>query len=486
MRSDGTIDDELYPNLAELAEGSTFFRNTTSVSASTFYAVPSIVTGRWPKDRASPIVSDYPENLFTLLGGTGDLDVTESVTRLCPVDLCEVRAPGARGPRPLLGDAADVMRSRLSLSGKSSDRTTRLVEGEVVVDAGREDNLKDFRLNQPDRFRQFLDGMNHESAAVLHYLHILLPHVPYRYLPSGVQYHAPAVEFGRTKDNWGDDEWFVAQARQRLQLQVAYVDALIGEMVSTLRRHDLYDNALVVLTADHGVSFHADKPNRGIEDQRLAEPTLGEVAWVPLFVKEPGQRQGRISDANVLTIDVLPTIADVLDVDIPWEIDGVSALGKGREDDTKRFRGARFRDNGIESMDPIEIDPEAGWRSVTDAAVDRFLSQGTGAERFWRIGPHPELVGTRVEDADLTPVDATLRDPHRFDLPDDPATVPALMRVDVADDLVGEPLAVAVNGVVGAVAPVAKTKAGGMVMVMVDDALFHAGRNEVTVHRLPG
>jgi hypothetical protein len=373
------------------------------------------------------------------------------------------------------------MRSRLSLSGKSSDRTARLVEGEVVVD----DNLKDFHLNQPDRFRQFLDGMEDESAAVLHYLHILLPHMPYRYLPSGVQYKGPAVELGRTDDDtWGKHEWFPAQARQRLQLQVAYVDALIGEVLSTLRQHDIYDDALVVLTADHGVSFHAGKPIRGIEDQRLAEPTLGEVAWVPLFVKEPGQRQGRISDANVMTIDILPTIADVLDVDIPWEIDGVSALGKGREDDTKRFHGAGFRDYGIASLDPIEIDPEAGRRSVTAAAVDRFLSQGTGAERFWRVGPHADLVGTDVEDADLTPVDGTLRDPHRYELPDEPATVPALIRVDVADDLLGEPLVVAVNGVVGAVAPAVPTKAGTDVVVMVDDALFHAGSNKVTVHRL--
>jgi hypothetical protein len=380
------------------------------------------------------------------------------------------------------------MRSRLSLSGESGDLTAGFVEADAVDEGSGGKGILDFRLNQPDRFRQFLDGMEDGSDA-LHYLHILLPHVPYRYLPSGARYEPPSPELGPIVDDWAEDAWLPTLARQRLQLQMAYVDALVGEMVSTLKRHGVYDDALVVLTADHGISFHAGGPIRAIRGQPLAEPALGEVAWVPLLVKEPGQRQGRISDANVVTVDILPTIADVLDVDIPWEIDGVSALGQGRDDDAKPFHGADVNAYGVDSLDPIQLDTRAGWRSVTDAAVDRFLSQGTGAERFWRLGPHAELVGTDVGEAggaSLTPVDATLREADRYDLRDDPAIVPALVRLDVADDLLGEQLAVAVNGVVGAVAPAVSTEAGTEVAVMVDDALFRTGRNEVTVHRLAG
>jgi hypothetical protein len=485
MRSDGSIDGELYPNLAELAGTSTFFRNTTTVSSSTGYAVPAIVTGELPEDGTVPVAADHPENLFTLLGESYPMHVTESITRLCPTDLCEVRS-GAYGFRSLVRDAVEVMQRRLSLSGKSGDLTAGLVEGEVVVEEGSEDNaFADFALNQPGRFREFLDGMDDESAA-LHYLHILLPHMPYRYLPSGARYQPPTPDLGTVEDNWADHEWFPTLARQRMQLQLAYVDELVGTMVSTLRRHGTYDDALVVLTADHGVSFHAGGPIRAIEGQTLAEPTLGELAWVPLIVKEPGQRQGSISDANVVTVDILPTIADVLDIDIPWEIDGVSALGEGRDDDAKPFHGADVNDFGVESLDRIQIDPEAGRRSVSDAAVDRFLSEGTGVERFWRVGPEADLVGTDVGDAGLTRVDATLRDAGRYDLSDDAATVPALVRLRVADDLSGEQLVVAVNDVVGAVAPAVSTDGVTEVAVMVDDALFRAGRNEVTLHRLAG
>jgi hypothetical protein len=54
----------------------------------------------------------------------------------------------------------------------------------------------------------------------------------------------------------------------------------------------------------------------------------------------------------------------------------------------------------------------------------------------------------------------------------------------VADDLLWEQLAVSVNGTVGAVAPAIPTEAGTEVAVMVDDALFRTGPNEVVVYHL--
>ena len=51
-----------------------------------------------------------------------------------------------------------------------------------------------------------------------------------------------------------------------------------------------------------------------------------QVLWVPLLVKAPGQTAGQIDDRPARTIDVLPTMADVLDVDMPDDVDGVSLL----------------------------------------------------------------------------------------------------------------------------------------------------------------
>ena len=89
------IDASRYPNIARLAAGSTWYRNGTTVADATKLAVPSILTGERPDEDALPIVADYPENLFTLLGDSYSFDVDESATDLCPPRLCTATRPSA-------------------------------------------------------------------------------------------------------------------------------------------------------------------------------------------------------------------------------------------------------------------------------------------------------------------------------------------------------------------------------------------------------
>ena len=55
------------------------------------------------------------------------------------------------------------------------------------------------------------------------------------------------------------------------------------------------------------------------------QTNLQDVAGVPLFIKRPGQRDGRIEGGAVRTIDVLPTIARELGLRLPGRVDGVPA-----------------------------------------------------------------------------------------------------------------------------------------------------------------
>ena len=89
------IDAARYPNFAALAGDATWFRNATTVSDSTYQAVPAILTGTYPEPDRLPHAIDHPYNLFTLLAGTydlntaGTLDPTLPGFHLCP----EVREP---------------------------------------------------------------------------------------------------------------------------------------------------------------------------------------------------------------------------------------------------------------------------------------------------------------------------------------------------------------------------------------------------------
>jgi hypothetical protein len=490
--ADGTIDAELYPNLAGLAAESTWFRNTTTVSSSTWHAAPALVTGQLPEADTAPIAADHPDSLFTLLGDGGEVNVVESVTRLCPTDVCDdvtvTGAPGGLGE--LLRDAGRVMRARLSPSGDTSDAVAGMVEegpppqrSEPPGEEPSEDPFADFGLDQPARFRAFTDRIVDDRPA-LYYLHVLLPHVPYRYLPSGAGYPAPDPDLGRDGDQWTGEPWPVDLGRQRHLLQVGYVDALLGEVLDTLRERGVYDDALIIVTSDHGISFRPLEPIRGLEGQALADDVLADLAWVPLLVKRPGTTTGTVDDANVLSIDVLPTIADVLDVDIPWEVDGQSALSDPRTDGHKPFVPSDVNDFGVAIGTELAVEDQADLADVLANGVDRFLGAVGDPMRWFRAGPRPDLVGTDIGAGSAVEASFVDVDPV---VDRSTGTVPALLRGTVAAGEgveAGDVLAVAINGVVGGTSPAMAAGDGVTVAVVVSDELFRDGANEITVHRI--
>jgi arylsulfatase A-like enzyme len=54
---------------------------------------------------------------------------------------------------------------------------------------------------------------------------------------------------------------------------------------------------------------------------------LGEMLFVPLFIKEPQQTEGQTSTANATSLDILPTVADILGLSLPWQAEGRSLRG---------------------------------------------------------------------------------------------------------------------------------------------------------------
>src|SRR5207249_3270872 len=129
-------------------------------------------------------------------------------------------------------------------------------------------------------FADFLDTLVVSERPTLSFLHILLPHVPYNYLPSGKTYETGSSLAGLLRNTWVGDETLVDQAYQRYLLQVGFVDTLVGQLINRLKAVGLYDRSLVVITADHGVSF------RPKEFRRLLTPTnFQDILPVPLFIK---------------------------------------------------------------------------------------------------------------------------------------------------------------------------------------------------------
>ncbi|MCZ7437986.1 sulfatase-like hydrolase/transferase [Micromonospora sp. WMMC241] len=456
---DGRIDATRYPNFAALAAGSTWYRNATGVSGWTPYALPAMLSGRYPERAVAPHYSQYPDNLFTALGGLYQIKAEESITRLCPPSRCEQAASPQQGIGVLTRESGKLLRqlaapvdSRVDPEDSYREQTAAeagLDAAEPVPDDPkfRWDTLDD---NQPARFTSFLAGLRPAARPTLHFLHLLMPHSPWAYLPSGAHYDAP-------EDLPNDGAGWVDLARARHLAQLGYTDRLIGETLRTLRATGLYDKALVLVTADHGVSFRQDWQGRGMG---AIEHAADQVAWVPMFVKEPGQRAGRTDDRNWEHVDLLPTIADETHVRVPWRMDGVSAKVAPRGRTDKRFYDRPGQPVTITGGVPAPVPLPAA----------------------------DPLVGKRVG---VVPAGgaATVANRSAFDAVDPERGLPALVWGTVPDTVPdGARLAVAVNGTVGAVVPVVPPDAGGrrFAAFLADDRLFAAGANRLDLYRVDG
>lgn len=314
----GRIDAVRFPNFAALAAGSTWFANTSTVAEGTTHAVPSILTGRFPRADELPVYTDHRQNLFTLVGGASELHVVDDQTHLCPPKLC----PGLEGSfsgrmRGLAEDTGVVYLHQLLPDD--------LTDGIPSIANGWDNFLRDASSHRDpgELDPAFVESLRPGRRESLWYVHFMLPHSPWAYLPSGRRYSVRQAPGWGPDEIWNGNQAAVDQYWQRHLLQLGYADRVLGRLVARLRRTGLYDRALVVVTADHGISFRAGQKRRPLSDSNLQD-----IAYVPLFVKLPHQKRGRIEGAPARTIDIVPTIADAIGIGIPWHVDGHSLLGR--------------------------------------------------------------------------------------------------------------------------------------------------------------
>jgi hypothetical protein len=297
MTKSGGIDAGRYPTFAALAHSAVWYRNATAVHELTEWAVPAVLTGQLPRHDQLPVLADHPQNIFTLLGPGYRVDAFEALTRMCPKADC----PSAERSFP-------TRLRRVVTHLETYFLTNKLVND---IPAWRD---------PPSQVSDFLESIRPSQRPQLAVLHVLLPHEPLQYLPSGRKYRGPSIE-GYVWDQWSRDEQLVARGYQRYLLQVGYVDLVLKRIIGRLKAEGLWDRSLFIVTADHGVSFRAG------EHRRLVNAgNIYDIAPIPLFVKRPSQLSGAIDDRSARSVDIVPTIADVLGIDLPWKVDGRSLL----------------------------------------------------------------------------------------------------------------------------------------------------------------
>jgi hypothetical protein len=513
LNSKHQIDRTLFPHFAELADRGTFYPNATTEADLTPRAVPAIMDGDYPDHDALPTAADHPNSIFTTLGGDYSMHVAEPVTSVCPASLCGEKA------RPPTSDRLDSLASDLRvvyehlLLPESMEDSLPAVdetfqgfgdtggpgEGEVPTAGEASEDAPDTAPNNGPKskgavetqfdapnesfvgrgqtFEDWLDELTGDKRT-LNFLHLELPHVPYEFYPNGQRYAAGLLENDGLRDSQGrnpDDPGASILLQQRMLLQVGFTDFLLGKVIKKLKQDGIWDHAIVTVAADHGVGFQPGLPRRVPN-----KAGLSSIASVPLIIKGPGVPQGKLDDRLARTIDIAPTIYQILGIKPPPSVTGSSLLQPPPKDRTK----VRIEDRYQRVISKSKLNFERQRNRVLAQKLKLFGSD-MGWARVYEHGPFGSLVGRVADDLPQGPPASgtvTLASPESFDDVHPTARyVPGAIRA-VDDSLEpNTPLAFAVNGRIVATAQTYRAPDHMRAFAMVPPTAFREGANSVEV-----
>ena len=298
--ADGQLDAELFPHLAALQE------RHRRLPQRLEQRVGDDVLGAQRADRPAAAGPDHPGRHHPPgqrvhpagpLARAAGARAARAVPRVALPPAGPVRAAAARDGRAPAGRGGGVLADRPAGHRGGGPGRCAVRRGQRRDEAGVRVRRRDgsaspgcshrraSRTSSTTSTRPSTDG-----RPSFDFLHLLIPHSPWVLMPDGRHYRTPGDQLrpiGLTGDTWNEDGAFVPLGRQRHLLQLQYADRLVGELVRRLKASGQWDRSAVVITADHGVAFTPGAPRRETTPGNRAE-----LAWVPLFVKRPGQHEG--------------------------------------------------------------------------------------------------------------------------------------------------------------------------------------------------
>jgi arylsulfatase A-like enzyme len=155
----------------------------------------------------------------------------------------------------------------------------------------------------------------HAEQRLFVWFQLLTPHRPYK----------PAPKYMPQRDDEGDSE---PTATELYEGEVRAVDDMIGEILASIDRYVGLKRSLVVFVSDHGEELG----ERGMKDH--GHTLHREIIHVPLIIASPSLPAGETVDTYVRTIDILPSVLELVDRQLPAPVamEGSSLVELTRDD----------------------------------------------------------------------------------------------------------------------------------------------------------
>ena len=132
--------------------------------------------------------------------------------------------------------------------------------------------------------------------------------------------------------NYGHATAYTEAELRNMQAHYAAECTLVGKSIGRLLRKiedlGLFENSVVVFTADHGMYIgehdRTGKSNLSDDDERGPWPLYQEITHIPLIVRAPGFQPRRIPGNLVQPVDIMPTVLDLAGAPLPDGMHGHS------------------------------------------------------------------------------------------------------------------------------------------------------------------
>ena len=225
--------------------------------------------------------------------------------------------------------------SRDMLDNKVISPKLKLKPGQDPYD---ENNYKVFNQNDfaPDKMhikaQEFIEN-NHDNPFFLYYASPI-PHAPLQ---------APKYLIDKYREIIGDEEPYLGNVgyfptrypRATYAAMIEYIDIQVGEIVDQLKRLNIYDNTIILITSDNGPTYAGGVDfeyfnSTGIfqnKPDRMKGYTYEGGVRVPFVVSWPKKiRSGRVVDDVSISYDLFATISELSGVDGTYSTDGISLV----------------------------------------------------------------------------------------------------------------------------------------------------------------
>ena len=176
--------------------------------------------------------------------------------------------------------------------------------------------------------------------------------------------------------------------------EIAYADACVGKLLDQLRKHQIYNETLIAVMADHGESLGAHGENtHGVF---LYDETL----HVPLVIKLPfNRRAGSKVDSLAGLVDVAPTILQAARLPVPKEMQGESLVRAAAAAARQVHTASAPTPDRVEYAETDYPHRAFGWSSLRSIRTGKYLYIQAPQRELYNQASDPEAARNLAPDS---------------------------------------------------------------------------------------